>query len=149
MNKQTELNTALQRLTRISMQNSMRGFMTMSKKLNLSMSQIGAMMHINRCRSCGVSNIGEELGITNAASSQLLERLVQSGYIIRVENPDDRRAKKIELTEKGTKLIKQGNRIRYDWISGLTESFSEDELDAVLNGVNILIRKSNEMEYAE
>ena len=58
------------------MRRSMRSLILYSKENELSMSQIGALFQINRGRS-NVSDLGEGLGITSAAASQMLERLVQ------------------------------------------------------------------------
>ena len=83
------------------MHHSMHGFVTYAKGQNLSLHQFGALFHIHRSGGCAVSDISDDLGITTAAVSQMLERLVQSGLIARSEDPNDRRAKRIDLTEAG------------------------------------------------
>lgn len=45
--------------------------------------------------------LAEHLGITKQASGQLVERLVNAGYLQRVPHPQDRRAQLLELTPRG------------------------------------------------
>src|SRR4030042_236358 len=63
----------------------------------LTMAQLGTMFHIYQHGACGVSDIGSNLGVTNSAASQMLERLVQLKLVTRTENPTDRRVKQIVL----------------------------------------------------
>lgn len=50
---------------------------------------------------CSVKEIAERLGITRGAVSQIVERLVQKGPLIRVPDPDDRRSVRITLSPEG------------------------------------------------
>lgn len=50
---------------------------------------------------CSVKEIAERLGITRGAVSQIVERLVQKGPLIRVPDPDDRRSVRITLSREG------------------------------------------------
>ncbi len=89
---------ALQNWVGMFMHRSMRDSIRFAKENGLSMSQVGAMFHI-RHGVDGVSDIGDDLGVTSAAASQMLERLVQAGLVTRTEDPHDRRAK------QGTELL--------------------------------------------
>lgn len=100
-----QLVDALRAWEKVSMAASMRAFLQYAKEHGLSVPQIGALMRISHRGACGVSDLGDELGVTNAAASQMLERLVQGGLVERREDPDDRRAKRIALTERGSRLV--------------------------------------------
>ncbi len=45
--------------------------------------------------------LAEHLGITKQATSELVQDLVDRGYLIRSPDPSDRRARRLELTERG------------------------------------------------
>jgi DNA-binding MarR family transcriptional regulator len=47
------------------------------------------------------SDIAEELGMSKQAVNYLLGSLEQAGYLQRVDDPDDRRSRRVELTERG------------------------------------------------
>ncbi len=82
----------------------------------LSFSQIMVLMRLYHGSKSGVSEIGEQLGITNAAASQSIDRLVNLGLIERTEDPMDRRAKQLVLTRKGQALVEKGIKARCQWI---------------------------------
>jgi DNA-binding MarR family transcriptional regulator len=133
--------STLQEWIEVLMRNSMRHFIRYARGSGLSMSHLGAMFHIHRMGSCGVTDLGDHLGVTCAASSQMLDRLVQQGFILRAEDPKDRRVKQIVLTDKGCRVLKEGIRARQDWLGGLAQTLSDSEKETVMAGLNILINR--------
>ncbi len=137
--------TALHQWGDVFMRRSMRNIFKFAKDSGLSMSQIGALTHIYR-GSGGVSDIGSDLGVTSAAASQMLDRLVQLGIILRTEDPRDRRVKQIELTPKGHSILEESFRVRDSWLADLTEVLSAEEKEQILAGLKILIEKTRQLE---
>ena len=133
--------STLQAWIEISMRHSMHHFIHHARESGFSMSHIGAMFHIHRIGSCGVTDLGDHLGVTSAAASQMLERLVQQGLILRTEDPNDRRVKQIVLTDKGQRVLDEGIRARQRWLDDLAESLSASEKESIMMGLNILIDK--------
>jgi DNA-binding MarR family transcriptional regulator len=129
----------------IFMRRSMRNFILYSKECGLSMSQIGALFHIFR-RSSGVSNLGDDLGITSAAASQMLERLVQLQLIHRSEDLHDRRFKQIVLTDKGRHTLQESLQARQSWLDDLANTLSTSEKEQITAALNIMIAKANQLE---
>ena len=129
----------------IFMRRSMSNFILHSKKSGLSMSQLGALFQIRRGAS-GVSDLGDDLGVTSAAASQMLERLVQQQLIVRSENPHDRRVKQIVLTEKGRQMLKDSIHARQSWLDDLASTLSPEEKDQIMMALNILINKARQIE---
>jgi DNA-binding MarR family transcriptional regulator len=127
------------------MRNSLHSFILYSKESGLSMSQIGALSHIHM--SCGgVSDIGENMGISNAAASQMLDRLVQQGLVLRSEDPIDRRAKRLVLTEKGIQVLQESIRHRQIWLDSLAETLTPAEQDQIAAAFTLLVEKSARLE---
>jgi len=126
------------------MHRSVRGMFRYSKRSGLGMSQIGALFHISRVTG-GVSDLGDELGVTNAAASQMLDRLVQQGLILRSEDPADRRRIRIELTAKGRQALEESVDARQDWLKGLAAALSPAEREQILAAVTILIQKIDQL----
>ena len=131
--------STVQEWIEVSMRNSMRHFIHHARECGLSMSHFGAMFHIHRKGSCGVTELGDHLGVTSAAASQMLERLVQQEFILRAEDPKDRRLKQIVLTDKGHLVLEEGIRARQGWIDDLSRALSDSEKETVMAGLNILI----------
>ena len=65
-------------------------------------------MRLYHGKLCGVSDIGGHLGITNAAASMMVDRLVQMGLLERNEDRQDRRLRHLKLTEQGQALVERG-----------------------------------------
>ena len=122
----------------VFMQRSMRDFRKFMEETGLSFSQINILMRLLHAGNTGVSEIGDQLGVTNAAASQAVDRLVVMGLIERAEDPDDRRAKKLALTPKGRALIEKGIEARSKWVEGLTEAFSPEEQGMIISALTLL-----------
>jgi DNA-binding MarR family transcriptional regulator len=129
----------------VSMQHSMRNFLRFARESGLSMSHLGAIFHIHQIGSCGVTEIGEHLGVTSAAASQMLDRLVQQGFVLRTEDPEDRRVKQIALTTQGQKILSEGIRAREIWLGELAETLSESEKETITSALSMLIAKVNQL----
>ncbi len=129
------------------MRQSMNGMIHYMKENELSMSQVGALFEIRRGRS-NVSELGESLGITIAAASQMIERLVQQGLILRLEDPQDRRAKPLALTEKGRRTLKQSVQARQGWLEELSASMSAGEREQVTAALRLLLERTRLLDEA-
>src|SRR5512136_700676 len=90
-------------------------FSFFARENGLTMPQFGTMMRLYHKGACGVSHISSDLGVTNSAASQMLERLVQLNLISRTEDPSDRRVRQIILTEKGRQIVQASNRLYHAW----------------------------------
>lgn len=55
-----------------------------------------------------LSNIAQHLGLTRQAVNQTVNEIERLGYVTRVEDPADRRAKILQITTKGKTLISKG-----------------------------------------
>ena len=122
----------------VFMHRSMRGWTRFAKSTGLSMPQFSILMQLHHKGLCGMSEISERFDISNAAASQLVEKLVHAGYLERAEDPSDRRAKLLKLSPSGAKLVDEGINERYRWMDELTKNLSAEERAKVAEALNIL-----------
>jgi DNA-binding MarR family transcriptional regulator len=146
MTKSVQFSRAIRSWMDVFMHRSMRGWSQFAKSTGLSMPQFSILMQLHHKGVCGVSDISERFDITNAAASQLVDKLVQSGFIKREEDPHDRRAKLLNLTDKGKGLIQQGIEERYRWVDQLAERLTIEERVQVSEALNIMTRAAQELE---
>jgi DNA-binding MarR family transcriptional regulator len=132
----------------IFMPRSMRNWHHFAKSAGLSMPQFSILMQLQHRGACGMSEISERFDITNAAASQLVEKLVQSGYLKRAEDPSDRRAKVLNLTPQGLALLERGREERHRWMDDLVKNLSAEEKVKVSEALTILTETAREMEIA-
>jgi DNA-binding MarR family transcriptional regulator len=125
----------------IFMHRSMRGHIQYAREKGLSRSMLGTLFLLNQRDNVGVTSLGEHLGVSSAAASQMLERLVDEGLIQRVEDPVDRRMKKISLTDKGCAVLKQSIKARMLWIEELAANFTAEEEHHITSAMQMMIDK--------
>lgn len=128
-----------------SMQNSARFI----KSSGLSMPQFFMLMHLYRHEQCGISDLSEHMDVTAAAASQLVDKLVQAGLLVRVEDPIDRRAKRVSLSPAGRELIERGIAERLRWVDELVVALDEEERMKIAAAFSILTEKAEMIESIE
>ena len=144
-----QFSATLQAWVAVFMRHSMRNFLQYARENGLSMSQVNTLFHIHRRGGCSVTEVAENLGVTNAAASQMLERLVQQELILRTEHPMDRRTKQLVLTEKGVNTVQEGIQARQGWLDDLVNMLSAPEKEQMATTLNILIDKTRQLENAD
>lgn len=132
------LQAVLQRWIDIFMRHTMHDLMQIKREAGLSMSQLSTLFRLFHAKECGVSAVGERLGVTNAAASQMVDRLVGMDYLARSEDSQDRRVKVLTLTEKGQGLIRESYRRQEEWLAKITASLSGEEQKSISNALTIL-----------
>lgn len=69
------------------------------------------------------SEVGRRLGISKQAAGKTVDRLLQLGYVERVDDPTDARRKLVRLTPRGVDLLARSaqifERLRGDWMARL------------------------------
>jgi len=118
------------------------------KQHGLSAAQIHALMYISHSGECQVSDIGALAGASEAAASQLVERLVQQGLVERRENPANRRTKTLKLSGKGEELIRESfsaNHLLMDVLSAL----DSDQQKTVQAAFDVLTRAARRIQTSE
>jgi DNA-binding MarR family transcriptional regulator len=146
MTEQIQFSQSLRAWMDISMQRSMGNWWRFARTTGLSMPQFSLMMQMYHRGACGMSGISERFEITPAAASQMVDKLVQSGFIVREEDPADRRAKTLNLTGKGRDLIEQGIEERYRWVDDLAGKLNPEEGEQISEALKLMMRAAQELE---
>lgn len=138
--------SVLRQWAEVFMHRSMRDFMQLSKKSGLSMPQLSTLFRLFHGEQCGVSEIGDHLGVTSAAASQMIDRLVQQGFLRRSEGEIDRRVKNIALTDKGRAVVQESIETRQRWMEELTTALSPEEQDDIVAALILLTGAAHALE---
>ena len=133
----------------VSAHHAMRGWLHHARATGLSMPQFSILMQLYRRGYCGISDISDRFEISNAAASQHVENLVQAGLIGRTEDPHDRRAKQIQLSEKGRALLHRGFTVRYQWIDQLAKYVEPKDQEKVAAALSILAEAARKLDQTE
>jgi len=141
--------TVLREWADVFMRRSMHETIQFWKVSGLSMPQISTMMHLRHHGACGVSEVGTHLGVTNAAASQMVDKLVEMGLLKRTEDPHDRRAKQLTLTPKGEAFIQKGVEVRRRWLEELVTALTPEQQSAIITALPYLTVAAQKLEPQE
>ena len=146
MTKPTPITQPLRAWMDVFMHRSMRGWNQFAKSTGLSMPQFSILMQLHYKGPCGMSEISERFDVSAAAASQLVDKLVQAGYIERTEDPNDRRAKLLKLSAKGAKLVDDGIQERYRWMDELTSRLSAADQTKISEALSMLTEEARKLD---
>ncbi len=141
-----EFESAVRAWATVFMRRSVHEFILAMKDSGLSPSQLNTLMRLHYRGPCQVSGIGDELGLTAAAASQIVERLSGMGLIERSEDPSDRRVRHVALTSKGRGLMAHGFEARIAWVRGLARRLPADELTSIVETLRRLTEAAKQLE---
>jgi DNA-binding MarR family transcriptional regulator len=80
----------------------------------------------NGSKSIAASDLSNQLNITPAAITHILNPLEEAGFITRQKDPTDRRFVMIRLTDKGIKVGKSLLQDAHEVLEGLVQHLGED-----------------------
>ena len=110
------------------MRNANLGTFNAIAELDLSFTQIKALCALELDGvDRSVKAIAESLGLSLAAMSRAVDGLYERGLVEREEDPDDRRMKRVRLTEAGRRVPRALNEARLSALHGFVDSLGEEE----------------------
>lgn len=120
---------------------SILAIMRFNQAHNLSISLTNTLFYAARMKQLTINELAKHLGVSLPAASQLVDRIVEQGWLRRDECPHDRRSKLISLTESGSELVAAAKRERHAWIRELLLGFKEREKQKILPALKLMNQK--------
>lgn len=107
----------------------MVGYTSSKKTVVITPSQGFVLRFVAECKSANVKAISQALHTSSSAATQLIDGLVDKGYLIRNTKSDDRRVVSLSLSEKAKKLFKEFKEQGLQRMTELFNSLTDKELD--------------------
>jgi DNA-binding MarR family transcriptional regulator len=108
--------------------------------LELTMTQLKLLHHLDGIEQpLTLKDAAERLPLSLPAASRTVEDLVQRGMIERHEDVDDRRMKRISLTDTGSAVIRRLNAARLSGLDLFTQTLTDDERGALAGALAQLL----------
>ena len=98
---------------------------------NITVAQAAALFFLGRHDGCLLSDIAHGLDLNNSAITGLSDRMHKAGLIERKSCPEDGRAMRIYLSEKGRGLLDQVQQTLRRFNEDIARDFSDEEMDVV------------------
>ncbi len=83
-----------------------------------------------KVRPLRLTELAEHVHADLSTTSRQVSTLVELGFVVRREDPDDRRAQTLSLTPAGEDLLLAIREGRDRWLQSLLDDWSEDDLGA-------------------
>jgi DNA-binding MarR family transcriptional regulator len=106
-------------------------------------SQVRVLAHLHETRPVTLTTLALHLGVGRSAMSIAIAKLVRGGYVRRERAEKDGRAIHLTLTVAGARITEQNTVLDKDLVRELFRRMRPSELDAALNGMELLARYAN------
>ncbi len=109
------------------------------KSLGTTRVQWTALYYLGKYDGISQKELAEKMNIKSSTVARLIDRMENDNLVIRLEDPEDRRAIKLALTEKGKelreKLLPEGEKMSKIFANGLTD----EEIEIFLKVINKMV----------
>jgi DNA-binding MarR family transcriptional regulator len=107
-----------------------------SQELGLTRSQWSVLASLKRCDGAQQKTLARLMDITPITLARHIDRLEVDGWVQRQDDPDDRRAKRLYLTEKANSILIQlqtlGQQVRKEALAGIAPGDEEKLLQLLM-----------------
>ena len=93
--------------------------------------QFFALKYISQNSGLTVGELADVLMMSSSSIAQLIERLINKGWIKKVEDKDDRRIFHILLTDKGEKEVVKMDEVFFKKMSSMLSLISEQDVKEI------------------
>jgi DNA-binding MarR family transcriptional regulator len=112
--------------------------------LELTLTQIKLLQHLeNQDRELTLKEAAEAVLVSLPAASRTVDDLVRRGFVLRHEDVEDRRMKRVSLTEKGHAVIRRLNAARLSGLQQFTETLTDAERRKLAGALSKLLERED------
>lgn len=118
------------------------------QQFDMTIPQVKTLLLLAEVGTARMGGIARHLSTSLSATTAIVDRLVERGFVGRGSDPTDRRVVTCELTRAGTAAVEQFWRVDQDWLEPVMGRLDDAEMQA---GVRILesIRAADEQARQE
>lgn len=109
------------------------------QEIGLSQGLIFFILYIGKNPNCSPGKLSSDLNLDTGHTTRSIDKLQQSGFVIREKNATDKRAYVLNLTEKGEAAFKLSYDLFNQWDDELMEHLSQDEKIHLISSLSQLI----------
>ena len=114
--------------------------------LELSFTQIKALCAMDADgEDRSVKALAESMKVSLPAMSRAIDGLYERGLVDRQEDPDDRRMKRLRLTESGRAITSSLNETRLATMQEFLTSLSDEEAQALTQALELILENRREI----
>lgn len=103
------------------------------------------LIMLSRRESMSQNEITRHLWIDKATTTRAIQKLLKQGYVNKVQDPDDQRAYRISLTDKGKEQLPLLKNVLQEWTDILSKNFSGNDKKSAAQLLQRMVE--NALEY--
>ena len=100
------------------------------KNQDMTLKELSVLLKIKYIEDSTQHDLVEAFSVSGAYIAKLLRKFEDRGYIKRKEDPENRRRKLVELTDKGVKKTEEITEVIKNWEREITSPLSDQEIKA-------------------
>lgn len=109
-----------------------------------TVSQCHAIVEIGRAKDISLNELSELLTLDKSTMSRTINKLVDSGLVIRELYPEDRRYVSIKLTYEGIKIFNNIESSMEQYYQSILTRIPEEKRDQVLESLQLIINAAKQ-----
>ena len=94
-------------------------------------------------------DLAQEYSVDKAAVTRTLQLMEKKGLIVRKTNTDDKRAKRLFLTDKAKALEKKLREIQAQWIHEMTKGMEKNSIDNFSKQIDSMVERAKKLNQKE
>lgn len=109
-----------------------------------TVSQCHAIVEIGRAKDISLNELSELLTLDKSTMSRTINKLVDSGLVIRELYPEDRRYVSIKLTHEGIKIFNNIESSMEEYYQSILTCIPEEKREQVLESLQLIINAAKQ-----
>ena len=119
------------------------------RPLKITYSEYVVLLRLFDCKGVSREDLSRVLHMDKSAVARTLKLLEQKGFICREKDAEDRRIKRIRLTEYGRMQYTFLMSVMNCWVNYLIDTLSPQDVDSVARNFQVLAQRSSEADFQE
>ncbi len=107
-------------------------------EVDLTMQQFKTVALLGALGSATAGQLARSLGVGLSTMTGIVDRLCERGMVTRGEDPEDRRATRVELTGAGRELVERMNSVRREVMTRLLDRLTLEQLEHAAEAITAL-----------
>jgi DNA-binding MarR family transcriptional regulator len=112
--------------------------------LDVTMQQFIVMKLIGEKERPRMTDLADDLGVTLGNMTTMVERLIKHGYILRQDDPEDRRIVRVHLTAEGKNLIRKADERKKKTMEMILSKLSREDRQSLFKIMEKLVQAINQ-----
>jgi DNA-binding MarR family transcriptional regulator len=110
-----------------------------ASELDLTYAQSQVLFHVADHPGCHMGDVAKAFGVTLPAVTHIVDRLEEKQFLVRADDPADRRVHVLELTRAGRALVDELRGLQMRGVEGVLQRMAAGDRQRVIRGLEALV----------